>query len=150
MQILLLEKLTTWPTTLSVEAEWTRRNEAVEAVRMYCDVLEGGPRRGRRYKKQAIPTRNNTSMPNDPPRAVTRAPSPEERTSSAEAIMREDTKPFECFQCYGMRHYSRHKHLLRHFRNSHLTDRQCNQCNEAVEHEMGLRRHMQDNHGLKT
>jgi hypothetical protein len=49
-----------------------------------------------------------------------------------------------------MKHYSRQKHRLRHFRNSHFNDRQCNQCNEAVEHEMNLRRHMQNNHGLKT
>jgi hypothetical protein len=59
-QIFLLEKLTTWPTSLSLEAEWRRRNEAVEAVRMYCDVREGGPRRGRRYKKQAHPPTDGT------------------------------------------------------------------------------------------
>jgi hypothetical protein len=70
-QILLMERLTTWPTTLSVEVEWTRRNEAVEAVRMYCDVLEGGPHRGRRYKKQTTSTKNDTSMRNDLPGTVT-------------------------------------------------------------------------------
>jgi hypothetical protein len=151
-QIFLLEKLTTWPTTLSVEAEWTRRNEAVEAVRMYCDIFEGGPRRGRRYTKKATSTREAITMRNYSPQTITAAPSlsAEEGRSSAEAPTREATKTFKCFQCYGMKHYSRHKNLLRHFRDSHLSDRQCNQCNEAVEHEMGLRRHMQDNHGLKT
>ncbi|KAI2889405.1 hypothetical protein CBS63078_10205 [Aspergillus niger] len=47
-QTSLIGKLMTWPTSLSVEDEWRRRNEATEAVRLYCDVLEGGPRRGRR------------------------------------------------------------------------------------------------------
>ncbi|KAJ5698175.1 hypothetical protein N7462_000180 [Penicillium macrosclerotiorum] len=140
------------PTTLSIKVEWTRRNEAVEAVRIYCDILEGGPRRGRQYTKQATFTRNRTIMRNISFRNVTGALSlsTEERTSSAEAPTRENTKQFEFFQCYGMKHYSRQKHLLRYFRDSHLNDRQYNQCNEAVEDEMCLRRYAQDRHGLKT
>lgn len=46
--VVLNEKLMTWPTSHSIEAEWRRQNEPVEAVRVYCDVLEGGPPRGRR------------------------------------------------------------------------------------------------------
>jgi hypothetical protein len=46
----LIAKLTTWPTSRSIEDEWHRRCEAIDAVRVYCDVLEGGPRRGRRPK----------------------------------------------------------------------------------------------------
>jgi hypothetical protein len=49
-QIFLLEKLMIWPTSLSLEREWKRRNEVVEAVRIYCRVREGRPRRGRRPK----------------------------------------------------------------------------------------------------
>lgn len=133
-----------------------RRNEAVEAVRMYCDVLEGGPRRGRRYAKQPTTAKNDATVGSDsdysPPCAVTRAPfvSAEERILEAETSTRADTKPLVCFQCYGMKHYSRHKHLLRHLRNTHLNDRYCNQCNKAVEYKMSLRRHLQDSHGLKT
>lgn len=162
-QIFLLEKLTTWPTTQSLEAEWTRRNEAVEAVRMYCDVREGGPRRGRRYPVQPCFTKNNipavgisgTVRPNDrlPP-----VPS-EESPPEAETSFRPTVKPLGCFQCYGnidepnerlKKHYSRHAHLLRHFRDTHLDDRLCNYCNREFEHEMGMRRHAHEIHGLKT
>jgi hypothetical protein len=153
-QIFLLEKLTTWPTTRSLEAEWTRRNEAVEAVRMYCDVLEGGPRRGRRYAKQRTSERNDTTVNSDqalvspiiqPPSLPPQEEPREPRIRTPKAI-----KPLGCFQCHGMKHYSRHKHLLRHFRATHLNDRHCNHCNEDFEHEMGLRRHVYDKHSLET
>jgi hypothetical protein len=49
-----------------------------------------------------------------------------------------------------MKHYSRHKHLLRHFRDTHLDDRHCKYCNILVEHEDGLRRHAHEKHRLKT
>lgn len=51
--VILNEKLMTWPMSDSIEAEWRRRNEAVEAVRVYCDVLEGGPPRGRRLSPKS-------------------------------------------------------------------------------------------------
>jgi hypothetical protein len=153
-QIFLLEKLTTWPTTLSLEAEWTRRNEAVEALRMYCDVLEGGPRRGRRYAKRRTLAKDDTTVNGDdalPPTVIQPPHTPrEEGMREAGTSTERTSKPLQCFQCDGMKHYSRHKHLLRHFRDTHLNDRHCNHCNEAVEHEMGLLRHVHDKHGLKT
>ncbi|EEH45265.2 uncharacterized protein PADG_01415 [Paracoccidioides brasiliensis Pb18] len=54
-QIHLLSKLLTWPTSRSVEEELRRRDAGVEALRMYCGVLEGGPRRGRRPKAALHP-----------------------------------------------------------------------------------------------
>lgn len=45
-QIDLLEKLLTWPTSHSLEAERQRRNAAVAAISQYCHHLEGGPLRG--------------------------------------------------------------------------------------------------------
>ena len=63
-QIFLLEKLMTWPTSLSLEREWKRRNEVVEAIRMYCRVREDGPRRGRRPKK---PVPRDDLVPHSPP-----------------------------------------------------------------------------------
>jgi hypothetical protein len=60
-----------WPTSLLVEAEWRRRNEAVGAVRMYCNVLEGGPRLGRRKRTVSI---EDVEM-NDSP-AVDQSPPP--------------------------------------------------------------------------
>lgn len=50
-QIYLLEKLMTWPTSLSLEAEWRRCSEAMNAVTAYCRVEEGGSRRGRKPKQ---------------------------------------------------------------------------------------------------
>lgn len=162
-QIFLLRKLTTYPTSLSLEAEWTRQNKAIDAVRIYCDVREGGPRRGRRYPGRLPPARKDiaaTSVP-APSYATNQslsAPS-EEALRKAETHIQKAIKPLGCFQCYGnigesderrMKHYSRHKHLLRHFRATHLDDRHCNYCNKPVEHEMGLRRHAHEKHRLKT
>ncbi|KAJ5950701.1 uncharacterized protein N7479_009114 [Penicillium vulpinum] len=154
-QIFLLEKLTTWPTSESLEAEWRRRNEAVDAVRMYCDVREGGPRRGRRYPKQPPSGGQDIAMNDFPAHPSTAAQSP--LSPSQEALRNagnhipkdeNDGKPLGCFQCLKV--YSRHKHVLRHFRATHLEDRHCDYCNEPVEDEMVLRRHAQENHGLKT
>ncbi|KAI2834294.1 hypothetical protein CBS11350_10827 [Aspergillus niger] len=165
-QIHLLSKLMTWPTSLSVEIEWQRRNEATEAVRLYCDVLEGGPRRGRRPKR-IVPIQD-TRTPS-PPREVMApaeppllSPSPsrhEIALQEAGEDIRTAAKPRACFQCYGnpagfsnrrLMQYSRHKGLLRHFRAVHLDDRHCNYCNESVDNEMYWRRHTVDKHRLNV
>jgi hypothetical protein len=160
-QIFLLEKLMTWPTSRSLELEWRRRNEAVEAVRMYCGVREGGPRRGRRPRMPILVDDVATPIPHT--LASTQAPSPsllrEDALRKADVHVRTAAKPLGCFQCYGnieesdvrrMKHYTRHKHLLRHFRDFHLDDRRCNYCNKPVEDEKGLRRHAHEKHRLKT
>lgn len=53
-QIHLLGKLMTWPTSSSVEVEWQRRNKTTEAVQLYCNILEDGPRRGQRPKRTVL------------------------------------------------------------------------------------------------
>lgn len=53
LQLLLMQRLLSYLTSDSVEDEWKRRDDAVEAVVQYCDVLEGGLLRGR--PKQSIP-----------------------------------------------------------------------------------------------
>ncbi|BDD63414.1 hypothetical protein MAP00_008306 [Monascus purpureus] len=166
-QIHLLGKLMTWPTSLSVEAEWQRRNEATEAVRLYCDVLEGGPRRGRR-PKQTVPVKEprKPSLPREEVIAPTESPLLTPSPSQHEIALQEAgedirtaAKPRACFQCYGnpagcdnrrLKQYSRHKGLLRHFRAVHLDDRHCNYCNEPVDNEMYWRRHTVDNHRLNV
>ncbi|KAJ5098530.1 hypothetical protein N7532_005531 [Penicillium argentinense] len=160
-QIFLLEKLMTWPTSLSLEREWKRRNEAVEAVRMYCRVREGGPRRGRRPKNPTC--RDSLSPHSAPTPASTQIPMSylprEAALRRAEEHIQAAAKPLGCFQCFGnleesedrrMKQYSRHKHLLRHFRTTHLDDRHCKYCKMSVEHEDGLRRHAHEKHRLKT
>ncbi|KAE8413590.1 hypothetical protein BDV36DRAFT_286879 [Aspergillus pseudocaelatus] len=156
-QIYLVGKLMTWPIFLSVEAEWQRRNEATEAVRLYCDVLEGGPRRGRRpngllpREEVIVPTESSLPIP---------SPSRHEiALQEAGEDIRTAAKPRACFQCYGnpagcgnrcLKQYSRHKGLLRHFRAVYLDDRHCNYCNEPVDNEMYWRRHTVDNHRLNV
>ncbi|KAJ6138770.1 zinc finger protein [Penicillium samsonianum] len=54
---------------------------------------------------------------------------------------------FVCFQC--PKTYSDYNGVKRHFRTSHLTDRKCNFCDLSVLHEMHLRRHASDAHGLR-
>ncbi|KAL3259761.1 hypothetical protein ABHI18_005096 [Aspergillus niger] len=109
-QTSLIGKLMTWPTSLSVEDEWRRRNEATEAVRLDCDVLEGGPRRGRRPKR-TIPVERTIRIDDSPAKAVvvqapvpslSTSPSPHEATlrAAAEDIRIADT-PRTCFQRYG-------------------------------------------------
>ncbi|KAE8130760.1 hypothetical protein BDV38DRAFT_291355 [Aspergillus pseudotamarii] len=166
-QIHLLGKLMTWPTSLSVEAEWQRRNEATEAVRLYCDVLEGGPRRGRRLK-QTVPVKEprKPSLPRKEVIAPTESPLLTPSHSRHEIALQEAgedirtaAKPRACFQCYGnpagfnnrrLKQYSRHKGLLRHFRAVHLDDRHCNYCNESVDNDMCWRRHTVDKHRLNV
>ncbi|KMU81614.1 hypothetical protein CISG_09227 [Coccidioides immitis RMSCC 3703] len=48
----LLQKLLLYPASDCLEAEWQRCNEAVNFMVLYCDVLEGGPCRGRLKKTQ--------------------------------------------------------------------------------------------------
>jgi hypothetical protein len=80
-QVFLLEKLMTWPTSRSLE-KWKRRNEAVEAVRMYCDVREGGPRRGRRPNRPS-PVKDATT---DRPATMASTPTPSPSLQREDAL----------------------------------------------------------------
>jgi len=60
---LLLQRLLLYPTSNSVEDEWKRRDDPVDAVVQYCDVLEGGPLHGQ--PKQI----RTTSIPSTDPEA---------------------------------------------------------------------------------
>jgi hypothetical protein len=72
---------------------------------MYCDVLEGGPRRGRQYAKHPTSARNDTTVNSDDvllltviqPPSVLSEEAPREAGTSTGTI----TKPLEWFQCYG-------------------------------------------------
>ena len=138
--VTLNEKLMTWPTSDSIEAEWRRRNEAVEAVRVYCDVLEGGPPRGRRplavnYVKEDV-------VMEDAPVTTATALSERDRSfRAAEEHIRTASEPLCCFQCYAdpgqadsrrLKHYPYHRNLVRHFRDWHLDDRRCNFCGDQA------------------
>ncbi|KAJ5997965.1 zinc finger protein [Penicillium canescens] len=67
-QILLVETFFTYPTTDSLEDEWTRRNKAVAAGIQYCSFQEGGPLRGRR--KRSTPSNSDDAVPSPPARKI--------------------------------------------------------------------------------
>ncbi|OQE69071.1 hypothetical protein PENNAL_c0141G07359 [Penicillium nalgiovense] len=149
-QILLVETFFTWPTTDSLEDEWTRRNKAVAAGIQYCGFQEGGPLRGRR--KRSAPSDNDDAVPSPPARKVKTGTPPttswEKGRTSGGKHMPNAEQTFACFQC--PKTYSDYNGVKRHFRTSHLTDRKCNFCDLSVLHEMHLRRHAECVHGLRT
>ncbi|KAJ6067943.1 uncharacterized protein N7446_004980 [Penicillium canescens] len=51
LQLHLVQSLLSYPVSNSLEDEWHRRDTGTEAVVQYCDVLEGGPLRGRPKQK---------------------------------------------------------------------------------------------------
>lgn len=163
-QINLLEKLLTWPTSHSLEAEWQRRNTAVFAISQYCCYLEGGPLRGRRKRPAPSdePDEEQTTLEVRTTKTASVSPemSQEELLlEKAERYIRKAKKPRRCYQCYGdtllpvhrrIQKYSEYKSTLRHFREKHLKDRRCHMCSEDLLHEMHLRRHAEDVHRLAT
>lgn len=162
-QVSLLEKLMTWPTSASIEAEWRRRNEAVEAVRAYCDVLEGGPRRGRR--PTAVPRLEEDTVMEDLP---TESAVPLSERDQAFRLAEEHIKEaprlelVRCFQCFSdpeqadnrrLKRYDYHRNLVRHFRDWHMDDRRCNFCRDKEGEfliQMHWQRHVKDAHRLQS
>jgi len=148
-QILLLETFFTWPTTDSLEDEWRRRNKAVAAGIQYCGFEEGGPLRGRR--KRSAPSDNDDGVPSPSARKtktdILSTTSWENELTSGRTIPNVE-QTFACFQC--PKAYSDYNGVKRHFRASHLMDRTCKFCHLSVLHEMHLRRHAEQVHGLRT
>jgi hypothetical protein len=99
-QVNLLEKLMTWPTSALIEAEWQQRNEAVEAVRVYCNVLKGGPRQGRRPKATVL-VEEDTVMEG----VLTELAKPLSKQDQsfwlAEEHLKQAPEPSCCFQCFS-------------------------------------------------
>ncbi|KAH1694371.1 hypothetical protein KXX12_007782 [Aspergillus fumigatus] len=131
-QIRLVEKLLVVPTSWSLEAEWQRRHEAVEAIKEYCDFLEGGPLRGR--PKRSVPRDGE----------ITRASNQNETKEHIQTAQ----KPLACFQCYKTS--SQHQGVQRHFRTAHLGDCKCNFCDMELLHQMHLQNHAAAVHHLRT
>lgn len=150
-QIHLLEGLLTWPVSDSLEDEWRRRNQGVEAVVQYCDFLEGGPLRGR--SKRTVPCDTGSHKDGPPERKIKREDRPslsvwQEKCNKREEHIRSARKPRICFQCG--KEYAQHGGVLRHFRAAHLHDRQCNFCKSPLCNEMHLRNHAAVVHRLHT
>jgi hypothetical protein len=150
-QIHLLEKLMTWPTSRSVEDELRRRDAGVEAVRVYCGVFEGGPRRGRRPKKSApdVVTDTDTKTVEQPD-----LPPWDDFIRATRDHIRLVHRPRACFQC--LKWYNRPQDVGRHFRDDHLrylSDQdptKCNFCDVLLDNKIHLKAHGKIVHGTHT
>jgi hypothetical protein len=164
-QIGLLEKLFTWPMSHSLEDEWARRNAATKAVTSYCPILEGGPLRGR--PKRATPSDDEFGQTEPCTHGAKKLKSespvlnPEGPLEEAKEHILNAGEPKRCFQCFGNRLLPEHKRVqawsrpdatVRHFRDKHLQDRQCNFCDdgETFFHQMHFQRHAEAVHRLVT
>jgi hypothetical protein len=171
-QIGLLEKLFTWPKSDSLEDEWARRNAGAKAVTEYCPVLEGGPLRGRpkgaRTKRAAFS--DDEFAQTVPRKRVDRDNVKSESPTVPVTLLLEEAKqhilhaekPERCFQCFGNQLLPEHKRAqkwarydaaVRHFRERHLRDRQCNFCEDQKEDilsQMHWQQHAGIVHRLKT
>ncbi|OJD21219.1 hypothetical protein ACJ73_07443 [Blastomyces percursus] len=167
--ISLLSKLLTWPTSRSVEEELRRRDAGVEAVRMYCGVPEGGPRRGRRPK--ATPpslsppqASGGTNGRNNRPNEVS-LNGWDDALRAAEEHIRHAERPRGCFECFAhpgssdhrrIHQYSRPADLSRHFRDDHLRHLKdgepanCSWCEIKLEHKMHMQSHAKMIHRVHT
>lgn len=149
-QIHLLEKLVTWPTSLSLEAEWRRRNQAINAVTAYCRVEEGGSRRGRKPKRLD----QNTGQPAN--ENLNEEAHLTSLLNTTHEHLRQARRPEACFLCYGnsklsiyrrTKRYNRPQDLTRHFRQDHLErlDEKepvnCGLCRVRLRHRSHLQNH---------
>ena len=171
LQLVLLQRLLSYPTSNSVEDEWKRRDDAVDAVTQYCDVLEGGPLRGRPKQigsKSTLSTDPDTGLDDSSNFRV----SPDKRTettlSPRDKRFRETAehlqnaaKPQACFQCFAneaqsddvrCKMFSDAGCLTRHFDARHLQEEPlgCNWCEVSFLHTMELQRHAIDLHRLRS
>ncbi|KAK2737835.1 hypothetical protein FQN57_007393 [Myotisia sp. PD_48] len=107
----LLETLMTWPTSWDVEVEWRRRNASVEAVRTYCSVLEGGPRRGRQPQKRVaadpLPKVDTKRIRVEVPPPMSEAERAREHILEAEQLPQERPPPRACLHC--LKFYKGHR-----------------------------------------
>lgn len=168
LQLLLMQRLLSYLTSDSVEDEWKRRDDAVEAVVQYCDVLEGGLLRGR--PKQSIP---KSAVVDDPIQQTQNLSHMEDRTDNVPITARDKLflerrkhlskhpKPRACFQCFAdesqpddirCRMFYDHGCVIRHFdaRHLHQTPFKCNWCEVSFVHTMFFQRHVQDLHRLES
>ncbi|KUL81629.1 hypothetical protein ZTR_10596 [Talaromyces verruculosus] len=140
------------PTVWTLEGEWQRRSEGVDAIIPYCDFREGGPLRGRRKQKRSI---NDDYAPGKAIKASTeeennKFSSTKTKHEQEQEHIRTAKKPLICFQC-GKK-FTQHQSLLRHFRPKHLNDQMCNFCADGMEYleRMHWRNHAAAVHRLKT
>jgi hypothetical protein len=152
IQVTLVEKLTAVPTVWTLEGEWQRRSEGVDAIIPYCDFREGGPLRGRRKQKRSINDdhAHGKALKKSTEEENNKFSSTKTKHEQEQEHIRTAKKPLICFQC-GKK-FTQHQSLLRHFRPKHLNDQVCNFCADGMEYleRMHWQNHAAAVHGLKT
>ncbi|KAH1586807.1 hypothetical protein KXX44_000412, partial [Aspergillus fumigatus] len=167
-QLHLLQCLMSYPISNSLEDEWNRRDAGANAVLQYCDVLEGGPLRGRPRRE------TTTSATSDEPTAQPQddAPQVQDGVSTCEVepptvrgkpsratkeYLEKSELPEACFQCFAneklpdkvrCRMFHDAGCVTRHFDAKHLKEEplKCNWCEVTLLHKMAFQRHAFDVH----
>ncbi|KAJ5962649.1 hypothetical protein N7501_007590 [Penicillium viridicatum] len=169
LQLLLVQSLLSYPVSNSLEDEWHRRDSGTAAVMQYCDVLEGGPLRGRPKQKalNSAPLPEPITQPKDQqtrsdidPRKVHVSDRDKPLRATREYL--ETAKQTEaCFQCFAneglpdkVRFQMFHDPgcVTRHFDAIHLKEEplKCNWCEVALLHQMAFQRHTFDVHRVRS
>ncbi|KAH3209483.1 hypothetical protein KXV77_007095 [Aspergillus fumigatus] len=171
-QLHLLQCLMSYPISNSLEDEWNRRDAGANAVLQYCDVLEGGPLRGRPRRE------TTTSAASDEPTAQPQddAPQVQDGVSTCEVepptvrgkpsratkeYLEKSELPEACFQCFAneklpdkvrCRMFHDAGCVTRHFDAKHLKEEplKCNWCEVTLLHKMAFQRHAFDVHRVRS
>lgn len=172
LQLLLLQRLLSYPSSNSVEDEWKRRDDAVDAVVQYCGCLEGGPLRGRPKQITAKSIPSTGSQPNfdsspdardsiNDNKEVTLSPRNELFRATRNHLTDTSRKPRACFQCFANKKLpdkTRCKMfydagcVTRHFDAHHLHEDplKCNYCEVFLVHKVAFQRPAPDIHRVES
>ncbi|KAK6810763.1 hypothetical protein RU639_013526 [Aspergillus parasiticus] len=172
LPLLLLQRLLSYPTSNSVEDEWKRRDDAVDAVVQYCGVLEGGPLRGRPKQITAKSIPMTASEPDFDGSSDTRDDlgenlgtilSPRDELFCATQNHLGDTSqtPRACFQCFANEKLPGKTRckifydagcVTRHFDAHHLREDplKCNYCEVFLVHKMAFQCHASGIHRVES
>ena len=170
LQLHLVQSLLSYPISNSFENEWHRRDTGTAAVVRYCDVLEGGPLRGRPKQKapKSAPLAGPIAQPPDLHQIQSDIDSCEVPVSvrgkplrATRAYLENTKQPEACFQCFAseglpdkVRFQMFHDLgcVTRHFDAIHLKEEplKCNWCEVALLHRMAFQRHAFDVHRVRS
>ncbi|KAB8227561.1 DUF3435 domain-containing protein [Aspergillus alliaceus] len=169
LQLHLVQCLVSYPMSNSLEDEWNRRDAGAAAVVQYCDVLEGGPLRGRPKRETSEPSVSDSpSQPHVARQAqddVDRREAPvsvrDERLRATREHIQESKKPQSCFQCFAdekqpddvrCKKFHDTGCVTRHFDAIHLNEEplKCEWCEVVLLHKMAFQRHAHDVHRVRS
>lgn len=169
LQLHLVQSLLSYPVSNSLEHEWHRRDTGTAAVVQYCDVLEGGPLRGR--PKQKVPKSAPLAEPIAQPKNLQQTQNDTDsckHTSvhgkplrATREYLETAKQPEACFQCFASEGLPDKVHfqmfhdpgcVTRHFDAIHLKEEplKCNWCEIALLHRMAFQRHAFDVHRVRS